>query len=273
MQISISAIANQYSEQSIDAIVKYSPRCLQALTILFLGFIFARLLSKLTSRYLLKANPIAQKFLSSIVFVTIFISASVVALSKIGFHTSSMVAVIGSIGIALGLAFQSSLSNISSGFMIIIFKPFKINDLVEIDGDVGNVKEISLFSTNLLNANNTTIVIPNSRVVSNKVTNFSNQQIRRIDIDFTIQYNQDFNLVKSIVMDIMLNDPRTIPYPAPSFVVLHFKDTGLVVSVRPWTALEHYWDLLYEMREIIKTKLSQNNIKLGHTCCSSKDFL
>ncbi len=259
---------SDYYDVVFDILTKYAPRLFQALAIFVVGFVCARLLSKFTSKYLLKTNPIAQKFLSSIVFVAVLISAGVVALSKIGFHTSSMVAVIGSIGIALGLAFQSSLSNISAGFMIIIFKPFSINDLVEIDSEVGNVREISLFSTSLLNADNTTVVIPNSRVVSNKLTNFSQQQIRRVDVDFTISYTQDLSLVKSIIMDIMLGDPRTISYPQPSFVVLKFKDTGLLVSARPWTSLEHYWDLLYDTREAVKLRLSQKNIAFASVVSS-----
>ena len=242
---------------------KYLPKIVIAGILLLIGYFTAKIFKKIISKHLSKTNPIAQNFVSNVVFFVIFIPFIAISATKIGMNTSSIAAIVGSAGIAIGLAFQPSLSNISSGLMIVLFRPFKINDYVEADGIAGNVRQIGLFSTSLLKADNTIIIIPNSRVMSAKIINFSDQKIRRVDIDISIEYQEDIKRVKAVVMDILLNDNRILNYPSPSIVISELKDYGFILSIRPWTSYLTYWDLLYDLQEEIKMVFAKNNIKIA----------
>jgi len=242
---------------------KYFAKIAFAGLIILVGYIFAKLIKKLVVRHLSKTNPIAQNFVSNIVFFVVFSMATIIGLTKLGMHTSSIVAIVGSLGIAIGLAFQPSLSNLSSGLMIVLFRPFKINDFIEADSITGNVKQIGLFSTSLLKADNTLIIIPNSRVMSNKIINFSDQKIRRIDIDIVIDTQQNVQDLKKVIMDILLNDYRVLSYPSPAVIIHSFKENGLVISIRPWTSYNLYWELLYDLQEEIHKICLKNNVSFA----------
>jgi small conductance mechanosensitive channel len=243
--------------------IKYFAKFIYVAVILIAGIFIAKNIKKLLSIQLAKVNPTSQSFISNAVFILIVIFSVVMSLSVVGVHTSSIIAIIGSIGIAIGLAFQSSLSNISAGLMIILFKPFKVDDYVEINDVGGTVREIGLFHITLLQADNTSVVIPNSRVLSDKILNYTDQMLRRVDIQICIDYGQDVAKIKEILFDIVMEDDRILRHPAPLVVVLGFKDIGVNIGLRPWTSKEEYWNVLWDVQEKVEQRFTKNHIRFA----------
>jgi len=244
-------------------VTKYLPNIMKAGIIFIIGYFIANFFKRMIAKHMSRTNPVAQNFVSNVVYFAIMIPVVIVCITKMGVHSSSIVAIVGSAGLAIGLAFQTSLSNISSGMMIVLFRPFKNNDFVELDAITGNVKQIGLFSTSLLKADNTTIIIPNSRVMSSRIINYSDQKIRRVDVDIVIDFNQNINELKKIVMDMLLADNRIISYPAPAIIVQSYRDWGMVISIRPWTSYATYWEVLYDFQELTIKLCQENNIKIA----------
>lgn len=186
----------------------------------------------------------------------------IAALSQLGINTSSLVALIGAAGLAIGLALQNSLQNFAAGVMILIFKPFRKDDVVESGGIVGKVEQIGLLFLELRTGDNKTILIPNGKVFGDSITNYSSNATRRIDFIFDIAYKSNIEQAKAIVADILAQDPRVLKDPEPTIAVGALAANSVQLVVRPWVNTADYWAVHFDVTEKVKLAFDQAGIEI-----------
>ena len=179
-------------------------------------------------------DPTLTKFLADILLWSLRVLLFVTFISKLGIETSSFVAILGAMGLAVGLSLQGSLSNFAGGMLIIMFKPFKVGDVIEAQGMIGTVSEIQIFVTKVINANNQTIFVPNGTLSNGTIINYSVGGMRRIDLTFSISYDTDIKKAKEIITTILKNNPKVLQTPEAEVVVKNLTDSEIQLAVRPW---------------------------------------
>jgi small conductance mechanosensitive channel len=247
-----------------DYLVSYGLRIIAALVIFIVGRWVARLVSRLIEKVLIRANvePALAGFLKKLCFFLILAFVIIAAIDKIGIQTTSLVAVLGAAGLAIGFALQGSLSNFAAGVMILIFKPFKAGDFVEVAGTLGAVQQVGIFNTILNHPDNRRIIVPNSQVTSDKITNFTAVDRRRVDMVFGISYDDDIRKAKEVLMNLVKSDPRVLKDPEPVVAVSALADSSVNLVVRPWTKPEDYWGLLFDTMEKGKVELEKAGLTI-----------
>jgi small conductance mechanosensitive channel len=194
---------------------------------------------------------------SSLTFIVLLIS-----LEQIGVDTTSLLAVLGAAGLAVGLALKDSLSNFASGVMLIVFKPFKVGDYVEVGGVSGLVELISIFSTELKTLDNKTVIIPNSQVYGNIIINYSAKPVRRADMVVGVSYSDDLKKTQQVIREVLSKDPRILKTPEPVVAVSELGDSSINFIVRPWVKTEDYWVVQWSFLENIKIAFDANDISI-----------
>lgn len=239
---------------------------IMALLIFFIGKWLANLLTKGFKKVLKKAKveKILIDFLAGIVKTVLFIFVVIAALSELGVQTTSMIALIGAAGLAVGLALKDSLQNFASGVMLIIFRPFKTGDYVDAGGASGTVEKIAIFSTTMKTPDNKEIIIPNGNIYGDKIVNYSARPTRRVDMVFGIGYDDDLKKAKTILMQLMDEDPRILKDPAPVVAVSELADSSVNFIVRPWVNAADYWALYWDMHERVKLKFDEEGISIPY---------
>jgi small conductance mechanosensitive channel len=247
-----------------DYLMTYGLRIIAAVVIFLVGRWVARLGSRLVEKIMIKANveKTLAKFFRSICYFLILAFVIVAAIDKIGVQTTSLVALIGAAGLAIGFALQGSLSNFAAGVMILVFKPFKAGDFVEVAGTLGSVQEVRIFNTILNHPDNRRIIIPNAQVTADKITNFTAIDKRRVDMTFGISYDDDVRKAKDILMGLLTSDPRVLKDPAPVVAVAELGDSSVNLVVRPWTKPSEYWDVFFDTTEKGKLELEKAGITI-----------
>jgi small conductance mechanosensitive channel len=185
-------------------------------------------------------------------------------MSKLGVETTSFAAIIASAGLAIGLALQGSLGNFAGGVLIMIFKPFKIGDLIEAQGEIGVVKEIEIFTTKLIGLSNKVIIIPNGSLSNGNIINYSQQGTRRVDLTIGVSYEADIKQTKEVLLNILTSHPKVLKDPAPNVTVSELADSSVNFAVRPWSKTEHYWDVYFEVTEAVKLELDKAGIDIPY---------
>ncbi len=234
--------------------VTYGGKLLIALVILLVGFKIVNFCTKklVNSKAVKKLDPSAATFIKSLVGIACKVLIGVIALSVMGVPMTSIITVIGSCGLALGLALQGSLANIAGGFVLILVKPFKVGDFV-ISGDLsGTVTEIGIFNTKLSTIDNRVVIIPNSSISNATVTNVSALPQRRVDIAFTASYADDVSAVKKTLLSVCEKHPQVLKDPAPFARISGHKDSAVEYTVRAWCKTEDYWDVYFDLMEQVK---------------------
>jgi small conductance mechanosensitive channel len=247
-----------------DYLMSYGLRIIAALAIFIIGRWVARLMSKLVEKIMIKANveKTLAKFFRSLCYFLLLAFVVVAAIDKIGIQTTSLVALIGAAGLAIGFALQGSLSNFAAGVMILVFKPFKAGDFVEVAGTLGSVKEVKIFNTILNHPDNRRIIIPNSQVTADKITNFTAIDKRRVDMTFGISYGDDIRKAKNVLMELVESDPRVLKDPAPVVAVSELGDSSVNLVVRPWTKPDDYWGVFFDTTEKGKLELEKAGLTI-----------
>ena len=237
-----------------------------ALLIIIVGKIVSKFIVGLIKSGLNKkgVDPAVVSFTGSILYVIAMLAVFIAAMSQLGIDTTSLVAVIGAAGLAIGLALQGSLSNFASGVLIVVLRPFKAGDFVEAGGCMGSVQEIQLFSTTLKTPDNKVVIVPNSAITGNSITNFSAENTRRIDLVVGISYDADIRLAKDVLCKIVEADTRILKDPAYTVAVSELGDSAVNLVVRPWVKSADYWDVYFALTEEIKVKLDENNIGIPY---------
>jgi small conductance mechanosensitive channel len=255
---------SKYISRFIDILVDYSPKLISAFLILFIGLYAIRLINRIIRKIMIQRNldPTLTKFLSDILLWALRILLFVTFISKLGIETSSFVAILGAMGLAVGLSLQGSLSNFAGGMLIIVFKPFKVGDTIEAQGVIATVLEIQIFVTKMLTANNQTVFVPNGSLSNGNIINYSMQGERRADLTFAISYDSDIKKAKEILLDVLNKNPKVLKEPAPEVFVKNLSASSIDFAVRPWAKNANYGAVFSETLENCKIALDQAGISV-----------
>jgi small conductance mechanosensitive channel len=235
-----------------------------ALAIFVVGRMVAKAIVKLLRKILEKSgmDNILINFIGSIVNSALLLFIIIAALDQLGVDTTSLIAILGAAGLAVGLALQNSLQNFAAGVMLIIFRPFKTGDFVEAAGTAGVVETISIFSTIMRTGDNREVIVPNGAIYSDTITNYSARDTRRVDMVFGIGYEDDIKKAKQIMQDILSADDRVLADPEPLVAVAELADSSVNFNVRPWVKTGDYWAVTFDLTEKIKLAFDENGISI-----------
>lgn len=259
--IEISSL-NDYITGFVRLLIDYSPKLISAFIILFVGLYAIRFINRLVKRIMIKRelDPTLSKFLADSLLWALRVLLFVTFISKLGIETSSFVAILGAAGLAIGLSLQGSLSNFAGGMLIILFKPFRVEDTIEAQGVIGTVKEIQIFVTKLITANNQTIFIPNGILSNGVITNYSVEGMRRADLVFALSYDTNLQQAKEIVSSVMKNHPKILKNPEATVSVKSLTDNAIQLAIRPWSKNEDFAMVSSDILENCKTAFDQAGI-------------
>ena len=248
--------------QSQGLLVDWGLKALAAVAIFVIGRWIAKGVRRGVRRVLEKggADPIIVGFVGSITYIALLAFVVVAALGQLGIQTTSFIAILGAAGLAVGLALQGSLANFAAGFLMIIFRPFKVGDFIEGAGVAGVVKEIQIFTTTLKTGDNKTIIIPNSKISGDNITNYSAEENRRVDMTVGVAYEADLSKVRDVLQDIISKDDRILSDPATQIAVAELADSSVNFVVRVWTKNADYWGVKFDMTETIKNRFDEAGI-------------
>ncbi len=245
-------------------IVPYGIRVVTAVLVFLVGLLVARIARRVLTRVLQrgKADPTLVSFVGSVSYVSIICFAIIAALGRLGVQTASLVAILGAAGLAIGLALQGSLSNFAAGVLMIVFKPFKVGDFVEGAGTAGTVVEIGIFTTELKTPDNRKVIVPNSKISSDNIVNYTTHATRRLDVPVSVSYASDLARVRDVLNGVIAADPRVLADPAPAVLVAKLAESGIDITVRVWVDRADYWPTLFSMQEKIKTTFDREGIEI-----------
>ena len=207
-------------------------------------------------------DPALISFGTSITYYVLMIAVVLAAVQQVGFQTTSLVAVLGAAGLAVGLALQGSLSNFASGVLIIMFRPFKIGDFIDAGGQAGVVQEIGVLVTIMKTPDNKKIIQPNSAIMSGAIINVTANDTRRVDMTVAVSYTDDLDKVQNIITEMLNADSRVLQDPAPQVVVAKLADSSVNFNVRPWCATGDYWGIFFDFQKNIKQRLDQEGVSI-----------
>ncbi|WP_432471486.1 mechanosensitive ion channel family protein [Amphritea sp. HPY] len=253
---------DRYSDLAISLAISYTPKLILALVTLIVGLWLIRVVVRLSETGMAKSKTDQ----TLITFIGNLLSWGLKALllisvaSMVGIETTSFIAVLGAAGLAVGLALQGSLANFAGGVLVILFKPYKVGDLIEAQGHLGIVKEIQVFTTILTSLENKRIIIPNGAMSNGSITNISAEGTLRVDLSMGIAYDADIAKAKQVIMDVLQSDGRVLQEPAPFVGVTEMADSSVNLVVRPWAKVEDYWDVHFDVNEKMKVALDANGI-------------
>ncbi len=235
-----------------------------ALLILIIGFKVINMIEKELRKEhkLSKLDPGAKGFIVSFLIIALKVILIVIVLSIIGIPMASLVTIVGSCAVAIGLALQGGLSNIAGGLMILIFKPFKLGDYIATNGMEGTVKSITMFYTSIVTIDNKVIQLPNGTLSNSNIINYSYYKIRRVDLDISVSYNSDIDKVKKVVNKIIDKQDLILKDKENMFKLKEHANSALIFTLRVWTKTENYWTLYYELMETIKKEFDKNKIEI-----------
>ena len=234
-----------------------------ALAFLVIGFWVSKLIVKALRKMMARKNsdPGLISFVSSLVNIALKIMIIISVMGMVGIQMTSFIAVLGAAGIAIGMALQGTLSNFASGVMILIFKPYKVDDYIEAQGVAGIVKEIQIFNTIITTVDNKTIIVPNSSLATNLLTNYSKQDKRRVDWTVGVTYGTDFKVARDSIMRILEADSRVLKEPVPFISIIELADSSVNIVVRAWVNTPDYWDVFFDFNNKVYATFNEEGIE------------
>lgn len=254
----------KYIEMVTYWVTTYSVKIIAALLILVIGKWIARRLTNLLTK-LMEKNKVditLVRFVDSIIYYTFMVMVVIAAAGQLGINTTSFLTIVGAAGLAIGLALKDSLSNFASGVMLVMFRPYKVNDFVDFCGVAGIVKNISLFTTELSTLDNQKVIVPNSSITSNVITNVTANPTRRVDLIIGIGYDDDIKKAKEVIQGVLAEEKRLLSTPAPLIAVSELADSSVNFVVRPWVKTGDYWGVYFALQENIKLAFDANGISI-----------
>jgi small conductance mechanosensitive channel len=245
-----------------DIVTAWGLKVIAAIAIFIIGRWIAKLVRRAVYRVMEKANvePLITGFVSNIAYIALLAFVVVAAIGQLGIQTTSFIAILGAAGLAIGLALQGSLANFAAGFLMILFRPFKVGDFIEGAGVAGVVQEIQTFTTTLKTPDNKTIIIPNAKLSGDNIVNYSAEATRRVDMTVGVAYDADLAKVKEVLNDIISKDSRIHADPAPQVVVAELADSSVNFVVRVWTNTGDFWGVKFDATEAIKNRFDAEGI-------------
>ncbi|UKJ09299.1 mechanosensitive ion channel family protein [Solitalea lacus] len=253
---------DNYSTKFIDWLVTFGPKLLGALVVFIIGLYLANMVARLVSKALSRRriDISLQSFLGSLVSVGLKILLLISVAGMLGIQTTSFVAVIGALGLAVGLALQGSLANFAGGVLILVFKPFKVGDLIESGGQTGHVQEIQIFNTILLTPENKTVILANGGVSNSTIINYSRHGNLRVDITMAVAPDNDIEKVRRVALQAIDANRFVLKEPAPSVNVIKVGDGMITLAIRPYATPVDYWDAFFTVQEDVKNAWDKNNV-------------
>jgi len=260
MGIDINAILNTMYQY----LATYWLQVVGAIIIFVVGRWAAKLVSKVVAKVMTKAkiDPTLVNFVQDLCYVALLAFVVIAALEKLGVNTASFAVVVGAAGLAIGFALQGSLGNFAAGVILIIFKPFKVGDFVELGGKMGTVKEIQIFNTILSSPDNVRVIVPNSQVTGSSIMNYTVNGTRRVDMVVGVSYEDDLKKARKVIEDILAADSRILKDPAPTVAVSELGDSSVNFVVRPWVNSADYWAVRFDTIRDVKIALDKNGITI-----------
>ncbi len=250
-----------------DKFLGILPTLLSAAAIFAGGIICTKLLLKFLKKALdkSKVEETAHAFILSLVRSVLYVIIVIMTLTKLNVPMTSIIATLSAAGLAVGLALQSSLANVAGGFIIMFSHPFKVGDFIQIEDSTGTVDSITILYTRLLTTDNKAVLIPNGTVSKSTITNYTQEEYRRLDMFFSIGYQSDFRKAISILKDIIEKNPMTLTEPQePTIVMAEHSDSAIKILVKIWVKSEDYWNLNYYMLESVKDSFDEAGIDIPY---------
>lgn len=246
-------------KSSMDYLLKFGINLLVSAGILIIGFWLAKRLKR-TMRLLFEKrdiDPSVKTFILDFITWMFKILVIITALAKLGIEMTSFLALLGAAGFAVGMAFSGALGNFAGGILLLVLRPYRVGDVVIAKGELGKVTDIQLFNTVLLTFDNKTIIIPNGEIIKDSITNFTKQDVRRVDFDFGITYGDSYPEVKQIVLEICNRNEMIHKDPEPFVGLKNLGDSSVDLTCRVWTSTENYWTVYYYLTETIYKELPE----------------
>lgn len=258
--------AETFFNQMINAFVGYLPTLIAAAIILVVGMVISKLVLKMMSRGMKHdvIDKTVSRFIYSLVRILLYALLATIVLAVLGVPMTSIIAVIGTAGVAIGLALQDSLSNIAGGFSIMLTKPFKIGDYIKVDDVEGTVEAINMWYTELHSYDNKAIFYPNGQITSKKVTNYTTLGIRRVDMVYTISYNTDFRKAMEVLKSITDAHELILKEPEPKIRITELAESAVRITCYPWVKAEDYWTVYFDLNEAVKEQFDRNGIEIPY---------
>jgi small conductance mechanosensitive channel len=255
---------DQYSELVVELVIKYAPALLWAILTFIIGWIIIGYVVKLTKRVMKKRNVDESlvPFLASLMNVGLKAMLLISVASMIGIQTTSFVAVLGAAGLAVGLALQGSLSNFAGGVLILLFRPFKVGDVIEAQGVTAAVHSIQIFNTILKTYDNKTIIIPNGALSNDKIINYTTEDTRLVEWIFGIGYSDDIDKARTVIKDTVFNDDRILDRNEPFINLSELADSSVNFKVRARVRTDDYWSVYFDKTEAVKKAFDQKGISI-----------
>ena len=201
-----------------------------------------------------------ETFVGNLVRWALMVVVIIAAIAQVGIETTSLIAVFGAAGLAIGLALQGSLSNFAAGVLIVLFRPYRVGDWVEAAGISGTVEQVQILTTVLTTGDNKQVIVPNSQIMDSVITNYSANETRRIDLVIGVGYDDDIDKVRKTLEDLIAGDQRILTDPEPRIAVSELADSSVNFVVRPWTRTADYWGVRFDLMEAIKKRFDEENI-------------
>ncbi len=248
----------------MDLFVFYGIKVIAAAVIFIIGRWAAGLFQKIAGKLMDKRNVDAtvSSFVGHLIYYALLAFFILAALGQLGIQTTSFVAVVGAAGLAIGLALQGSLANFAAGFLLLIFRPFRVGDYIEGGGTAGTVEKIQLFTSQLTTPDNKTVIVPNSAMTAGNIVNYSSKGTRRVDMVFGIGYGDDMDRAQEIIQEIITADERILKDPAPVVAVSELADSSVNLVARPWVNSGDYFAVLWEVTEKVKKRFDEAGISI-----------
>lgn len=246
----------------LNLLIPYGLKLLGAVAILVIGRWVAKILIALFQRSMVRGNvdDTVSNFLGTVLYIALMAFVIIAALGQLGIKTTAAAAIIGGMALALGLSLQGQISAVAAGVLLILFRPFRRGDFVQIAGELGTVEKLSLANTLLVTTNNQEITIPNNQVWGGPITNFSVRDTRRMDLTVSIALHEDLDRAKTLLMEIALADERTLQEPAPVVAVSGITESSVDILFRPWFRTADFWNAYWDSMERIKKRFDEAGI-------------
>ena len=247
----------------IPHLLTFGLKLIGCIVIYFVGRKIIKALQKVTDKMMMhkRFDPSIASFVRSLINIVLMVILIYIIVDILGITTTSFLALFASIGVALGMALSGTLQNFAGGVMILLFRPFKVGDSIDAQGQSGTVKEIQIFNTVIITSDNRTVFIPNGGLSTNVIFNYNNQDDRRAEWVFSVAYGTDLEQIKQIILDILISEARILPDPKPGIVLKSLNSDSIDIQVRVWTLRGNYWDVYYAINEQIYRTFKDKGIQ------------
>lgn len=255
---------NQVLEKVWELVTIYGLKVIAAAAIFIIGRWVAKAIRSAVRKMMRKANvdQTLRRFVGNLVYIGLLVFIVIAALSQLGIQTTSFIAILGAAGLAIGLALQGSLANFAAGFLMIVFRPFRVGDVIEGAGVTGKVEEIQIFTTTMVTPDNKTVIIPNAKLTGDNIVNWTVKGTRRVDMVFGIGYEDDIDKAKKIMQEVLAQDSRILKEPEPQIAMVELADSSVNFAVRPWVNASDYWGVYMDTTEKVKKAFDAEGISI-----------